>query len=92
MTDTLFDDFDFSPVPQFKKDKFKFKKGDEIKYPGGRFFIYNVTESYVTIFITAIQVTAPLMEHMEKVYGALYNGPVIDGFEGCHVTFRKISQ
>lgn len=68
---------------------FKFSRGDEIKFDKSSFFIYEVTENYVTIHISKKLVTAKLMEFMERRYNAVYVGPMLDWLNGSHVTFKR---
>lgn len=91
--DVFLDDFgDQATTPKFKRVKFKFGKGDRIKFDKTEFFIYEVTENYVTINIMKKYVTAKLMEFMESRYNAVYHGPMIDwGNSYVHVTFKKAS-
>lgn len=74
---------------QKKPSKFKFRKGDEIKFSNTSFFIYEITESYVTIHIRKKYATAELMGFMDKFYDAFYIGPMLDWIDGVHLTFKK---
>lgn len=88
MTDDIF--IDQVAVPTFTKPtKFKFSKGEAIKFPNGVFHIYEITENYVTINILKKLITASLMEFMESQYDAVYNGPALEWIHGTHITFKR---
>lgn len=90
MSHDIFNDDDGTPVPKFKPSgKFKFNRGDEIKFDRSKFFIYEATENYVTIHIRASLATAKLMEFMDKHYDAVYIGPMIQWQSGAHLTFKR---
>jgi len=84
---------DSPEVPLFRKnlEKFKFSKGDSIKFSNTTFHIYEATRNYVTIHILKKYATAELMEFMRTRHDAVYIGPILEWTDGAHLTFRRKS-
>ena len=70
-------------------DKFKFTRGEELKFQGAKFYIYEVTENFVTVHIRESLATASFMEFMDKHYDAVYIGPMIQWQSGSQFTFKR---
>ena len=86
----IFDEFFSPPKHGLWKppSKFKFSKGEAIKFSDTTFHVYEKSDNYVTICIRKKYATAMLMEFMETFYEAVYIGPMVNWTEGSHLTFR----
>ena len=92
MLDDIFGDSKEYVAPTFKpKSKFKFSKGQEIKFQDRGMYVYEIAGDYVTIRVIKKLITASLMAFMDEVYDAVYNGPVLEWSDGAHVTFKRKS-
>lgn len=94
MNDDIFSDFGTTPTPpKFKKrDKFKFNKGNGIKFDKDVLYIYEATDNYVTIRTKKKYATAKLMEFMDFMYDAVYTGPMLEWADDTHLTFKRKTQ
>lgn len=72
-----------------KPTKFQFTKGQKILFSDTTFYVYEVSENYVTINILKKYATAMLMEFMENHYDAVYTGPMTEWTDGSHLTFKR---
>jgi hypothetical protein len=85
----MWTEVDIDTIPLPIEPKFKFRKGDEVKFNDTRFHIYECNADYVTINIRKKYATADLMQFMETRFDAVYTGPMLNWTEGSHLTFKR---